>query len=91
MYHLHQYQIDPHWSIRKTAEVLGRSLGSISEDLRLSLALRIYPEVSEFKCRQDAIEFLKLKGKCSIYPYRVWSSEQVNDIVESLRESLNGA
>ena len=89
MYHLNQYQIDPNWSVRKTAEMLGRSLGSVSEDLKLSLAMRIYPEVSEFKSRQDAIDHLRLKGKCSLYPYRDWSGEQVSDIVESLKGSLN--
>ena len=91
MYHLNQYTIDQNWSIRKTSEYLGRSLGSVSEDLRLSLAIRFYPEVSEFRCRQEAIDFLKLKGKCSIYPYRDWSAEQVKVIVESLKENLQGA
>lgn len=86
IYHLKSLSTDPYWSLRKTAEVLGRSVGAISQDLRLSLALRIYPEVGEFKNKNDALEYLRERGKCLMYPCKEWSQAQRDDIVESLLE-----
>lgn len=86
IYHLKALSKDPYHSVRKTAEELGRSYGAISEDLRLSLALRIYPEVAEFNKRIDAINYLKDRGKCLIYPCKDWTLKQREEIMESLME-----
>ena len=76
------------WSVRKTAEVLGRSVGGISEDLRLSLALRVYPEVDEFRRKTDALEYLRDKGKIRIYTGHTWSDKEIQAIIETLKEQL---
>lgn len=72
------------WSVRKTALSLDRSLGSVSEDLKLSLALRIYPEVSEFKTRDEAISYLRRKKKCTTYPCGKWSVQEIRDIIMAI-------
>lgn len=79
------------WSIRKSAIDLNRSMGSVSEDLRISLALRIYPEVSEFRTREEALEYLKRRNKCAHYPCNQWSIDEIKIIISSLSQSLKDA
>lgn len=88
-YHLNKYTEDKEWTFRKTAEELNRSLGSVSEDLRLSLALRIYPMLCEFHSKDSAMSWLRERGKCNIYSYRHWSEHQIQDILDYLRTELS--
>ena len=90
-FHLTKYTEDKAWSFRSTSESLNRSLGSISEDLRLSLGLRIYPMLAEFHTKEAALAWLRVKDKCRSYAYRDWSAEQVNDILTYLKEELKDA
>jgi hypothetical protein len=88
LYHIAKTLEDSIWTVRKTADALNRSIGSISEDLRLSLAIRIYPAVAEFKSRDQALEWLKATGRCQIYPCREWSRIQKEEIFDSLKGYL---
>jgi len=90
-YHLRKYSEDKDWSFRRTAEALNRSIGSISDDLRLSLALRIYPMLCEFHNKDSAMNWLKFKGKCHLYSYREWSDKQIQDILDYLKAELEDA
>src|SRR5215510_12343326 len=88
-YHLERYYGDKDWSLRRTAEELNRSLGSISEDLRLSLALRIYPMIQEFHTKESAMCWLRQKGKVQLYSYRSWDETQIRDVLDYLQPELN--
>lgn len=88
LYHVGKLLEEPHWNVRKTAEALNRSIGSISEDLRLSLAIRIYPAVGELKGREVALEYLRDRGKCQLYPCKDWSRTQLEEIFDSLKGYL---
>ena len=88
LYHLRQLLEHLSWSERKTARELNRSIGSVSEDLRLSLALRIYPEVSEFKTREEALDYLKRKKKCHLYTCNTWSGKEIEGIITDLDEQV---
>jgi site-specific DNA-methyltransferase (adenine-specific) len=47
------------WSKRDTAELLGKSTGSISEDINLANAIAIFPQLKEAKNKQEAQKMLK--------------------------------
>lgn len=60
-------------------------------DLRLSLALRIYPEVEEFNTKEQAYEYLQRKQKCLNYPCANWTEFERSEIIEALRQEIEGA
>jgi hypothetical protein len=73
------------WSTRKTAKELNRSVAAVSEDLRLSLALRIYPELSELHTKDAALKILQRRGKCKNYPCGKWAHDEIESIVKGLQ------
>lgn len=50
---------DPNWSSRKTATLLDKSVGGISEQIQLARAMEIMPELGEQKNQYDAFKLLK--------------------------------
>ena len=56
---LHQEKYGDEWSGRKTAGLLGRATGGISEDLQINEAMEYLPELKECKDRKSAIKMLK--------------------------------
>lgn len=50
---------DEEWSYRKTCEVLGVSIGGLSSDLELALAIRTFPELAGAKTKRKAYEVYK--------------------------------
>lgn len=49
----------PGVSMRDTAKLLGVSIGSMSEDIKLSKALQVFPQLKEAKTKGDASKALK--------------------------------
>lgn len=47
------------WSGRKTAEVVGKSIGMVSENLTLAKAAKELPELKNCKTRKDALKVIK--------------------------------
>jgi hypothetical protein len=60
IYHLAMSTRSKNWTITRTAESFGVSIGLVSENLRLALAIHINPKMLECETRQDAIK--KLNG-----------------------------
>lgn len=80
--------INRRYSMKNAAKDLNRSNGSISESLRLALALRIYPKEMEiFTTRYDALEYLRTIGKCQRYPCHNFTNDQIAIILESIDAS----
>jgi hypothetical protein len=89
LYHLQKLSDTNYsWSARDTAKSLGYSVGAVSENLRLSMAMRIYPEIGEFKSRSDALEWLTIRGKCRIYLCREWTRAEISELISILTEEL---
>ena len=52
------------WTISQTAKALRRSIGSISEDLLIARAVKLYEkELNRFDYAYEAIKFIKNKQK----------------------------
>ena len=47
------------WSQRDTAELLGKSVGGVAEDINLAHALEVFPQLKEAKTKSDATKLLK--------------------------------
>lgn len=47
--------------IALTAKMLGRSFGSIAEDLMVASWMETHPRISEFEFMKDAIDFIREK------------------------------
>ena len=60
IYHLAMTTRSKNWTITRTAESFGVSIGLVSENLRLALAIHVNPKMLECETRQDAIR--KLNG-----------------------------
>lgn len=50
---------DPHWSGRKTAGLLDKSVGAVSMALNLAHAISVIPELGEYKTADDARKAIK--------------------------------
>lgn len=50
------------WSVRDTAEALGKSFGSIAEDLKLARAIELDDPIKDFKDRTNALRALKRRS-----------------------------
>ncbi len=63
-FHVQQVRSEPSWTINKTAKVLCRSLGSVSQDLLLASWLKTHEKVlRRFSNAKDALEFIRMKKK----------------------------
>jgi hypothetical protein len=50
---------DPKWTLRETAQELGRSVGRISEDLLLNSWLKTDPRVDRFVKVEEALDYVR--------------------------------
>lgn len=55
--HCKEHNLD--WSARKTAALLGRSIGSVSMDLQMANTLQSIPELKECETKFEAVKMLK--------------------------------
>lgn len=63
-YHCRKMREKPGWNQKDTAEALGRSSGSISEDMLIASWLRTHEDqLRRFKYAKDAIAFIRDKEK----------------------------
>ena len=54
------------WTTVKTAKVLRRSIGSVSEDLMIARALKLYEnKLENFKYAYEALEFIREQQRIS--------------------------
>ena len=61
-YHQSQLRLNDKWRMEHTATALQRSLGSISQDLKIAGWLKTHEEkISKFKTFTEAIEFVRQK------------------------------
>lgn len=67
------------WSGRKTAGVLGKSIGMVSENLLLSKAVKAMPELKKCKTRKDALKVIK----------KTVRNEEVKVAVKKQAEEMN--
>ena len=49
----------PGWSKRDTAELLGKSVGGVVDDINLANAMEVFPQLKEAKTKNDANKLLK--------------------------------
>jgi len=59
---IHKLQTEKHgdeWSGRKTADMLKRSIGGVSESLKLAQALEDVPDLAKIKKKKDVLKFLR--------------------------------
>lgn len=63
-FHVSQLKSDSNWTVEKTAKVLCRSVGSVSQDLLLASWLRTHEkQLKRFRNAKDALEFVRSKKK----------------------------
>lgn len=63
-FHVSQLKEESHWTVEKTAKVLSRSIGSVSQDLLLASWLKTHEkQIRKFKNAKDALEFIRIKKK----------------------------
>lgn len=63
-FHIEQCNTIAGWTIRRTAEALNRSLGSVSEDITLALWTKTHEkQLRKFSTARDAINFLRKKRR----------------------------
>ena len=57
--HKSNLEDDENWTLQKTAKLLDRSVGRISEDLMLARYMKTHPRVETFSTVQDALEYCR--------------------------------
>jgi len=63
-FHVAQIKSEPNWTVEKTAKVLCRSVGSVSQDLLLASWLKTHEkQLKRYKNAKDALEFVRGKKK----------------------------
>lgn len=61
--HIERLKSNPSCTIADTAIVLGRSFGSVCEDLMLASWMKSHPRIEKYKTIRDALEFIRSKKK----------------------------
>ena len=63
-FHVAQVKSESNWTVEKTAKVLCRSVGSVSQDLLLASWLKTHEkQLKKYKNAKDALEFVRGKKK----------------------------
>lgn len=63
-FHIQQLKDEPHWTIEKTAKILNRSIGSVSQDLLLADWYKTHEkQLRRCKSMRDALEFVRERKK----------------------------
>ncbi len=63
-YHINKLKLHPTWTIAHTSELLGRSYGSVAEDLLIARWLRTHEDkIRSFSRAYQAIAFIRAKQK----------------------------
>lgn len=63
-FHVAQLKDESNWTIEKTATVLQRSVGSVSQSLLIASWLRTHEkEIRKFRSIRDALEFIRKKKR----------------------------
>ena len=63
-FHVAQLRNEQSWTIEKTAKILCRSIGSVSQDLLLASWLKTHEkQLRRFRSAKDALEFIRAKRK----------------------------
>lgn len=59
LYHRSRLKENCRHTLRDTAAELKRSVGRVSEDLQLDMAMRQYPRVETFSTVQEALDYIR--------------------------------
>lgn len=59
IYHLAMYHRESNWTVTKTTNDFGVSVGLVSENLKLALAIHIDDKILKCESRQEALRKLK--------------------------------
>jgi hypothetical protein len=63
-FHVEQCRDEEGWTIEKTAKLLNRSIGSVSQDLSLASWLKTHEkQLRRCRSRRDALEFVRSKQR----------------------------
>lgn len=63
-FHVSQVKTEPNWTVEKTARILSRSVGSVSQNLLLASWFKTHEkQLRRFSCAKDALEFVRSKKK----------------------------
>jgi hypothetical protein len=57
IYHLAMSQLERSWTITKTAEAFGVSIGLVSENLKLANSIHVDDKILRCETRQDALKY----------------------------------
>ena len=49
----------PGWAMKDTAELLGKSIGGVSDDIKMANAVEVFPQLKQAKTKNDAVKALK--------------------------------
>jgi hypothetical protein len=63
LFHADKVRNNTKWTITKTANMLGWSVGKVCEDLLVVEMSRAYPQMEKLQTRNDAIMWAKAKRK----------------------------
>ena len=59
-FHVSQLKSEPGWTVEKTANILCRSVGSVSQDLTLASWMRTHEkQLRRFRAAKDALAFIR--------------------------------
>jgi hypothetical protein len=59
-FHVAQLKTESNWTVEKTAKVLNRSVGSVSQDLLIASWLKTHEkQLRRFRSMKDALEFIR--------------------------------
>lgn len=63
-FHIQQCKDESSWTIAKTAASLNRSIGSVSQDIKLASWLKTHEkQLRRFKSMRNALEFVRSKER----------------------------
>lgn len=72
---------DPTWSGRKTADIVNKSIGTVSQHLQLAEAMAVVPELAKCKTEDDARKLIKKAEKhLTVRKLREEQDERMADI-----------
>ncbi len=62
--HIANLKHNDNWTLKQTAKALGRSIGSVSEDLMIARWYKIHPKrIEGFSTASDCLEWIRDKEK----------------------------
>lgn len=79
-------QLDPNWTQAKTAAVVGKTQGKVSEAVMLTKMMDLFPEIAKAKTQKQALSMAKSKAKIAIRKKEIKANpEAYKSIIEKVK------